>query len=184
MMLAIYAHAYARALFSTAKACGRREPVTADMRALKAQWEGAPELHRFAAQRLRGNTLSHERLIDEIWGESFGPELIQLLKVLAHRNQLTLIPLIVKHFMDLFNRDLKREQVVGTFALAPDDAELARIRQLIAKRFGENYELIVKTDPKLIAGFTLIMNDTCVDASLAGRLTRLKLLLKKPAIAG
>lgn len=184
MMHAIYARAYARALFSTAKACGRRPCVTADIHALKAQWEGAPELRRFAAQRLRGNTLSHEHLIEQIWGESFGPELIQLLKVLAHRNQLTLIPLIVKHFLTLFNHDLKREQVVGTFAMAPDDATLARVHQLITSRFGENYELLVKTDPKLIAGFTLIMNDTCVDGSLSGRLNRLKLLLKKPAIAG
>lgn len=184
MMQGIYARAYARALFSTAKACGRRACVTADIRALKAQWEGAQELRRFAAQRLRGNTLTHEHLIDEIWGESFGPELILLLKVLAHRNQLTLTPLIVKHFLDLFNRDLKCEQVIGTFALAPDDATLARVRQLIASRFDANYELLIKIDPKLIAGFTLIMNDTCVDASLSGRLNRLKLLLKKPAIAG
>jgi len=184
MTEATYAHAYARALFSTAKAEGHREAVAADIRALEAQWEGSQELRRFAAQRLRGNTLTHEHLIEEIWGQSFGFELIQLLKVLAHRNQLTLTPLILKHFFTLYNRDLKCEQVVGSFALAPDAATLTHIRQLIFSRFGDNYELIIKTDSKLIAGFTLIMNDTCVDASLSGRLNRLKLLLKKPAIAG
>lgn len=184
MTEATYARAYARALFSTAKARGIRDAVTADVRALKAQWDGSLLFRSFACHRLRGNTQTHERQIDEIWGTSLSAEVIQLLKVLAHRNHLVYIPLIEKYFMMMLNRDLKCEQIVSTFALSPDEQTLARIRQLIVNSYGENYNLIVKTDPQLIAGFKLIINDMCVDASLSGRLNRLKLILKKPALAG
>jgi F0F1-type ATP synthase delta subunit len=41
-------------------------------------------------------------------------------------------------------------------------------------------EVTVLTDPELIAGMRLFVDDTRIDASLAGRLKRLRVSLRKP----
>lgn len=60
--------------------------------------------------------------------------------------------------------------VIVTSALALDKAELKNIRSYLSKSIGDAYEMVELVDPGLVAGFTLQVNDTFIDASVLGKI--------------
>jgi F0F1-type ATP synthase delta subunit len=54
------------------------------------------------------------------------------------------------------------------------------MRDKILKVHGGTLQMQVAVDPELIAGFVMTMNDQRIDASMSGRLNRLRLGLQKP----
>ncbi len=66
-------------------------------------------------------------------------------------------------------------------ACEPTEEQVARVRNWVAATRGPaKMEVTVLTDPELIAGMRLFVDDTRIDASLAGRLKRLRVSLRKP----
>jgi F0F1-type ATP synthase delta subunit len=57
---------------------------------------------------------------------------------------------------------------------------LMGVHDLIRTQYGSEYRIVPIVDPDLIAGFRITINDIRVDASLAGRLKRLRQALQKP----
>lgn len=60
-------------------------------------------------------------------------------------------------------------QVVVTSAVKLDAAALKQIETFVAKKVGKEYSLTTVVDSGLIAGFTLQVNDTLIDASFLGK---------------
>ena len=172
--------AYARALLGAAQASQALDAVTQDMLALDAQWQGSPELRRFCGGHLKGAPGQRARRVGEIWGDTFSRTVLTFLEMLAERDQLRLIPLITARFQKTADRARGCRNVEAVFACEPQEQELARVRQLIAKTYGPLFKLAVRVEPALLAGVTLRIDDRLVDASLAGRINRLKNDLTKP----
>ena len=172
--------AYARALLGAAQASQALDAVTQDMLALDAQWRGSPELRRFCSCHLKGAPSQRSRLIGQIWGETFSRTVLSFLEMLAQRDQLRFIPLITTRFQELTDRARGCRNAEAAFACAPQDAEVERVRRLITETYGPVFKLAVRVEPALLAGFTLRIDDRLVDASLAGRIKRLKNDLMKP----
>lgn len=177
----VYARAYARALFRAAEELGTTPAVREDVRALEAQWAGSPELRLFCRRHLPGNAEHHAALIDAVWGKTFSSPMIQMLKVLAERDQLGIVPLIIPAFDDIADRSLGCARVKAEFAVAPDGQTLDGVRALAVARHGESMHFQSAVRPDLLAGFRLTIDDRRIDASLAGRLARLRIGLRKPA---
>lgn len=176
----VYARAYARALLGSAEVRHEVESVTQDMLALELQWDGSPELRLFCTRHLPGSPLQQAGLVDQVWGHTFTPAVILFLKLLAQWGHLRLIPLITEQFQALADRAQGCQNVVATFACEPQPSEVEQVRQLVAKAYGPILKLTVKVDPALLAGVCIRVNDKQVDASLAGRIARLRNGLKKP----
>ncbi len=176
----VYARAYARALLGSAEMRHESEGVTQDMLALEKQWYGSPELRQFCTRRLPGSPRQQAGLIGQVWGRTFTPTVILFLELLVQWGHLRLIPLITAQFQALADRAQGCHNVVATFACEPQPAEVERVRQLVAEAYGPVLRLTVKVDPALLAGVCIRINDKQVDASLVGRLARLKNGLKKP----
>jgi F0F1-type ATP synthase delta subunit len=70
--------------------------------------------------------------------------------------------------------------VEALFACEPQPGEVARVRQMVTDAYGPVFKLAVRVEPALLAGVRLRIDDRQVDASLAGRITRLKNGLLKP----
>lgn len=179
-----FARAYARTLFRSALARNELDAVIADVRALDAQWRGSPELRLFCRSHQPGNTESHERQVSTLWGTTFTESLLVLLRALARREHLALIPPILEQFFILHDLEKGRTHVEASFAVEPTPALLNQVRDKILARRGGTVEMRVKIDPSLIAGFVITLNDQRIDASMAGRLNRLRLGLKKPGGGG
>ena len=63
-----------------------------------------------------------------------------------------------------------KSHVVVTSAVALDASELKGITIYLDKVVGDSYELIEDIDTSLVAGFTLQVNDTFIDASVLGKI--------------
>jgi len=176
----VYARAYARALYGTVAARHEEASVMLDVQALERQWNGSPELRRFCKSHLPGSPLNRARIVEQIWGESFGRTLMRFLALLAQRDHLSLMPLIILYYQKMDDRAQGRSDVRMSFACEPDDAQVGRIRQLVADACGPVMKTSVQVDPSLIAGVRFFVNDKRVDASLAGRLARLRYGLSRP----
>ena len=172
--------AYARALLGAAQARQALEAVTQDILALDAQWHGSPELRRFCEGHLPGAPSQRTRVIRQIWSDTFSQAVITFLEMLAERDQLRLIPLITVRFQKLADLARGCHTVEASFACEPQEAELERVRRLITETYGPVFKLAVRVEPALLAGVSLRIDDRLVDASLAGRISRLKNDLMKP----
>jgi F0F1-type ATP synthase delta subunit len=73
-----------------------------------------------------------------------------------------------------------KNHVVVSSAMSLDPSELKGIKAYLNKTIGAEYELIELVDPHLVAGFTLQVNDTFIDASVLGKinLVQNKLIVK------
>jgi len=176
----VYARAYARALLGSTVTRDDMESVTQDMLALERQWNGSTELRQFCTRHLPGSPRRQAELVSQVWGHTFTPKVILFLKLLTQWGHLRLIPLITEQFQVLADRAQGCHSVLATFACEPQPAELERVRQMVAEAYGPVIKLTVEVDPALLAGVRLRINDKQVDASLAGRIARLKNGLKKP----
>lgn len=172
--------AYARALLGAAQASQALEAVTQDILALDAQWRGSPGLRRFCSGRLTGVPSQRARLVSQVWGETFTPIVLTFLALLAERDHLRLIPHVTVRFQELADRARGCHNVEAAFACEPQSAEVDRVRQLVSDAYGPVFKLAVRVEPALLAGVTLRIDDRLVDASLAGRIKRLKNDLMKP----
>ena len=65
-----------------------------------------------------------------------------------------------------------------TTAAELTDESYERIKAFIKQTFGAEAEMVVKIDPSLIGGFILDIENTRMDASVAGQLNALKNRLK------
>jgi F-type H+-transporting ATPase subunit delta len=119
-------------------------------------------------------------VIAQIWGSTFSATSLLLLERLAEWGHLRLLPLITARFSALADRAAGRHNVEAAFACEPQEAELARVRKMISDAYGPVFRLDVRVDPSLMAGARFRIDDRLVDASLAGRLARLKHGLLKP----
>ena len=175
------ARAYARALFRTAQAQSRQEAVTQSMQELGTLWTSSPEFRQFCHWHLPGNAESHVRTVRQVHHDALAPLVRVLLERLAAWGHLALIPHIVAQYSGLDDRVQKRVRVDATFAVAPTEETLRYAHELVAKTYGPGVLLDPKVDPALIAGFRLVLNGRRVDASMVGRLQRLRMGLRNPA---
>jgi F-type H+-transporting ATPase subunit delta len=176
----VYARAYARALLGAAMELRDAEGVTQDMLALALQWQGSPELRAFCQRHLPGSPRQQAGLVAQVWGRTFTPTVILFLELLVQWGHLRLIPLITEQYQALADRAQGCHNVEAAFACEPRAEEVERVRQLAAEAYGPVLKLTVRVDPVLLAGVRIRINDKQVDASLAGRVARLKNALKKP----
>lgn len=179
---AIYARAYARALYRSAVERQELDAVVADVKALEAQWQGSIELRRFCKAHHPGNTRSHELLVDGLWGKSFTAPVLVMLRTLSHRDQLDIIPRVIVQFLIRDDHEQHCTHVDLAFATQPAEETLAQIRERISEARGPLMRMQVKVDADLIAGFMITLDDHRIDASMAGRLKRLRMGLRKPGV--
>ncbi len=176
----VYARAYARALLGAAQDHHELESVMQDVQALERQWQGSPELRQFCFRHLPGAPSLRSKVVGQLWGDTFSRTILKLLELLAQWGHLQLIPLITERFQVFADRAQGCRNVVALFACEPQPGEVARVRQMVTDAYGPVFKLAVRVEPALLAGVRLRIDDRQVDASLAGRITRLKNGLLKP----
>jgi ATP synthase F1 delta subunit len=103
-----------------------------------------------------------------------------ILTYLRETHNLELLPQVVASLRDSSEYKHAENRVVVTSATDLDASELKGLRSYIEKSLGDAYELEQVVDPQLVAGFTLQINDTLIDASLLGKISSIqhKLLTK------
>lgn len=112
----------------------------------------------------------------------FPKEIRDFLKLLCDNQKFS-------HFGEIFDtyKDLTRENrdvfsVVITYVTAPDDGQLQKIKEFLAKKYDtdpDKMEIALKEDPELLGGFIIRAGNQEFDWSMRGRLRQMKEQMKK-----
>jgi F-type H+-transporting ATPase subunit delta len=170
--VAVAARLYARSLFEAAKEQNRLEPVLAELGDFVAALEEVPELRNLLTNPQLDSD-QRTAALDEILGGA--DELIRnFMHLLSEKGRTAQIDEIHRELEDLVAADQKRLTVELTTAYELSEDEAAEITKRIEKSSGRSVDATRKVDSALIGGIILQVGSQRLDASVRGRITRLR----------
>lgn len=101
------------------------------------------------------------------------PGLQNLVRLLARRKRLGVLPELLQQFVALKREAERKVEVELTSAVALGAAQRSAIQAALEKRLGRSVELKEAVDASLIGGAVVRAGDLVIDASVKGRLVRL-----------
>ncbi len=170
--MAVAYRIYARALFDAAKDRDRLARVREDLAEFVAAVEEVPELRAL----LRDPVLDPREKADALDSILGGvDELVRnFLLLVAEKNRTAQIEEIAREFDRLVAVEERRLEVELTTAFELSDQEAKSIVTQIEKASGRDVDATRSVDPDLIGGLILQAGSMRVDASVRGRLNRLR----------
>jgi F-type H+-transporting ATPase subunit delta len=167
---------YAQAGFELARDKGELEAWERDLHSLAAAL-AMPEVLAFVA----GPQVPADRktaFLQRIAGD-VTPLLWNLVRLLAAKGRLALLPQIAEAFQELLDehRGIAHAQV--TTAVALGDDERSALSRRLSELTGKQVQLQVREDPELLGGLVARIGDRLIDGS-----TRTKLIALKRRLAG
>ena len=170
--MAVAHRMYARALFEAARDEGRLEPIREELGDFVEAQRQVPELRGL----LRNPQLDHRAkaaALEELLG---GDEQLvrNFLLLLAEKNRAGEIEEIAREFDRLVARAEGILDVELTTAVELSDEETRGVISQIEKASGRKVEATQRVDPDLIGGLVLQAGSLRLDASVRGRLDRLR----------
>ena len=165
------ARPYARAAFGYARESGALD-IFSNMLEFAAALVKNPRLRALLTDPRLTRT-RHSEMLEALGGERFDKPMRRLLRMLAERDRLPVLPEILEQFERL-RADHERRltaEVVSARELDPRQRE--RIRAALAERTGRTVELVARTDEQLLGGAIVRAGDRVLDASLQRRLQQL-----------
>src|SRR6478672_12420572 len=106
---------------------------------------------------------------------------LNFLELLAERHRLPATFRIRRSFDELWREEHKMLTVEVTSAIELDDGLVRSIGDRIEERTGRKIDLTSKVDPDIIGGIVLRVGNKVLDASVQGRLQRLRRQLARAA---
>ena len=115
-----------------------------------------------------------EGLVAKLLDKRVAPQVANLIRLLARQGRTELLPEISREFRRLLNEQRGIVEAVVTSAqpLGPEDRDA--VRKTVEKITGSKVELNAEVDESLIGGLTVRVGDRLLDASIRGRLERLR----------
>jgi len=113
-------------------------------------------------------------VVDRLLSQRVPDPLLRLVRLLVQRGRVETLPSIASQYQRLVNRQRGVVEAVVTSAapLTPDEG--AALRAKLAEMTGAVVELEERVDTDLIGGLTVRVGDQLLDASVRGRLERLR----------
>jgi F-type H+-transporting ATPase subunit delta len=166
------ARRYAEAAFSLAREEDALDRWAADL-ATAAGIMSMPE-----AARVVGNPAvpvqARRDVIGALLGTRVSPPVVKLVLLLSERGRVDILPAVSSEYRRLLNRERGVVEARVTSAIPLEAAEIEALRDRIAGTAGGTVDLTTAVDPALIGGLTVRVGDTLIDASVRGRLERLR----------
>ena len=132
--------------------------------------EAARDIVRNPARALRDRM----GFVDGMLEDRVPEPIRKLVGLLVQRGRIDQLPRVAAEYHRLLNRERGVVDAVATSAapLSPD--ETAALQRKVAAMTGRTVDLRVEVDEALIGGLTVRVGDTLYDASVRGRLERLR----------
>jgi F-type H+-transporting ATPase subunit delta len=103
-----------------------------------------------------------------------GGRLANLVGLLVERRRVGRLPAIAREYRRLLDRQRGVVTAIVTSATSLTDEQLAAVRTRVETMTGSDVNLHTEVDPSLIGGLTVRIGDRLLDASVRGRLERLR----------
>ena len=98
----------------------------------------------------------------------------KLVQLLVERGRIDRLPAVAAEYRRLLNQERGVVEAVATAATPLTGDETEALQRKVAKMTGRTVDLRVEVDESLIGGLTVRVGDTLYDASVRGRLERLR----------
>ena len=170
--MAVAHRMYARALYEAAHDQGRVDVVRDQLAELAAALETTPELEAFLANPQLDPGAKASVLEEVTTGAD--PVVRNFLRVVASKGRAGQLRAIAEEFDAIVDREQGRLKVELTTAYELGDDEAKAIVSKIEQASGRTVEATRTVDPGLIGGVILQAGSLRVDASVRGRLDRLR----------
>jgi len=170
--VAVAERLYAKALFEAAEDSGRVDVVQRDLGEFADAVEASPELSAFLTNP-QVEPAAKVGVLGEL-SEGSDELVHNFLRLIAAKGRAGQIPGIRDEFQALVDRAQGRVAVELTTAFELSDDEAASIVAQIEQSSGRKVEATRKVDPELVGGMILQAGSLRVDASVRGRLQRLR----------
>jgi F-type H+-transporting ATPase subunit delta len=163
---------YARALFEAAREKGRLDQVREELDDLATAIGQIPELQA-VLQNPEVDQEVKAQILGDVLGD--GDELTRnFLRLLAEKGRTAEIGQIVEEFDSLVAAERRVLEVALTTALELSEEDFSSIVAQIEQASGRTVEATRSVDPELIGGLVLQAGSMRLDASVRGRLERLR----------
>ena len=163
---------YAQALFDAAKEKGRLQEVHAELSDFAAAVRDVPEL-RSALRNPELDPGTKAELLDALMGGA--DQLVRnFLRLTAEKGRIAEIEDMARELDRLLAAEERRLSVELTTALQLSDDDARGLVKQIEDASGRKVEVSRKVDPELIGGLILQIGSMRVDASVRGRIERLR----------
>lgn len=171
---------YAKALFKVAldRKCDQR--VYSLMLTLAHSFDTTPELHTLVANPFVDQTKKDEIIATAAGATDGDTTFADFLKLLARNKRIDLVNAIANAYVDVYRHahNIRRVEVVSAQQLDP--ASVGRIKALVEHQLnGATMEFSSSTNPDLIGGFIVNIDNERLDASLSHKLEEMRRQLLK-----
>jgi F-type H+-transporting ATPase subunit delta len=170
--MAVAHRMYARALYEAARDEGRVDVVRDELLQLATALETTPELEAFLSNP-QLDPPAKASVLDEVTTGA-DPIVRNFVRVVASKGRAGQLRPIAEEFASIVDREQGRLAVELTTAYDLDDAETEAIVRHVEQASGRTVEATRSVDPDLIGGLILQAGSLRVDASVRGRLDRLR----------
>ena len=112
-------------------------------------------------------------LFVQICGDQLDKQGQNLIKVMAENGRLSVLPAVLDEFIALKSELDKQLEAEVCSAEPLSDADVAKLKASLEKRYGKTVNLSFKVEPSLMAGLVIKAGDEVIDASVRSKLNRL-----------
>ena len=170
--MAVVHRTYARALYEACRDAGKVPTVRAELAEFVAAVESVPDLHALLVNPKLDARFKRSGLESVLEGAD--QILRNFLLLLVEKHRAGEVGEIAREFERIASADEGRLDVELTTAYELSDDEARAILAQIEKASGRNVDATRKVDPALVGGIVLQVGSLRLDASVSGRLTRLR----------
>jgi F-type H+-transporting ATPase subunit delta len=163
---------YARALFEAARAKGSLPAARQDLEDLVAAIEGVPELSAVLDNPELDQAVKAQILAEILGGAD--EQTLNFVRLLAEKGRAAELVPIAREFESLVAADERVLEVELTTAFQLSDDDFRSIVGQIEEASGRTVQASRSVDPDLIGGIVLQAGSMRLDASIRGRLERLR----------
>ena len=170
---------YARALFEAATENGELDEIQEQLSAWSDALGQNKNLQTFFFSPRFSSAEKKDAIRRIIQGGN--EHFLNFLELLAERHRLPATFRIRRSFDELWRAEHKMLPVEVTSAIELDEALIRSIGERIEERTGRRIELTSRVDPDIIGGLVLRVGNKVLDASIHGRLERLRRQITRAA---
>jgi F-type H+-transporting ATPase subunit delta len=166
------ARRYAEAAFEIARRDGTLDRWGDDLR-LAAEVVTQPDVAPVVDSPAIPFTARRE-ILAKLLASRISPQAFNLTVLLARRGRLSAVPAVAAEYKRLVDREHGVVTATVSSAVPLEPAELEAIGARVRETTGSRAEITAVVDPGLIGGLTVRIGDRLIDASVRGRLERLR----------
>ena len=166
------ARRYAEAAFQVAQADGTLDRWEADL-ATAAELLGRPDVAAVVASPAVP-LAQRQGVVQQLLGSRVSPQALRLITLLVERGRVDSLAKVRDDFHTQLNAHRGVVEATVTSAVPLTADETAAIRSRVEAMAGSAVELRTEVNPDLIGGLTVQVRDRLLDASIRGRLERLR----------